>query len=223
MPITKNVSAIFFDMDGTLVDSETLTEPTVVTLCEELGIENVDIECTQFFGHSWLEIERRIIAYYPKLEGMVDFPARMQSIFNELLISMQPPLIKGSRELLIAASQIMPVAIVSSSGRESISETIRRMDVSKNVSFYAGFEDYEKCKPEPDGYLKAAEMLNIDPHECMVFEDSVAGIQSAKNAGMQVVNISFRCADKETAANLADLVVDDYTDLPADFLESISK
>jgi sugar-phosphatase len=223
MPIIKKVSAVFFDMDGTLVDSETLTEPTVVTLCEELGIENVDIECTQFFGHSWLEIERRIIAYYPQLSGKADFPARMQSLFNELLISMQPPLIKGSRKMLIAASQIMPVAVVSSTGRDSITETIRRMGVAENVSFYAGFEDYEKCKPEPDGYLKAAEMLDIDPAECLVFEDSVAGIQSAKNAGMQVVNISFRCADKETAAKLADLIVVDYTDLPADFLESIRK
>lgn len=223
MSLIKKVSAIFFDMDGTLVDSETLTEPTVVTLCEELGIENVDIECTQFFGHSWLEIERRIIAYYPQLAGKIDFPARMQSLFNDLLISMQPPLINGSRETLIAASQIMPVAIVSSSGRESISETIRRMDVAENVSFYAGFEDYDKCKPEPDGYLKAAEMLNIDPAECLVFEDSVTGIQSAKNAGTQVVNISFRCADRETAARLADMVIRDYTDLPPDFLESIRK
>lgn len=223
MSLIKKVSAIFFDMDGTLVDSETLTEPTVVTLCEELGIENVDIECTQFFGHSWLEIERRIIAYYPQLAGKIDFPARMQSLFNDLLISMQPPLINGSREMLLAASQVMPVAIVSSSGRESISETIRRMDVAENVSFYAGFEDYDKCKPEPDGYLKAAEMLNIDPAECLVFEDSVTGIQSAKNAGTQVVNISFRCADRETAARLADMVIRDYTDLPPDFLESIRK
>jgi HAD superfamily hydrolase (TIGR01509 family) len=223
MPIIKKVSAVFFDMDGTLVDSEALTGPTVVTLCEELGIKNVDIECTQFFGHSWVEIERRIIAYYPQLAGKADLPARMQTLFNDLLISVQPPLINGSRETLIAASQIMPVAIISSSGRGSISETIRRMNVAENVSFYAGFEDYEKCKPEPDGYLKAAEMLNVDPAQCLVFEDSVAGIQAAKNAGMQVVNISFRCADKEAAAKLADLVVRDYTDLPADFLESIKR
>ena len=53
MSLIKKVCAILFDMDGTLVDSETLTEPTVVSLCEELGIENVDIECTQFFGQSW--------------------------------------------------------------------------------------------------------------------------------------------------------------------------
>ena len=223
MSIFKKVSAIFFDMDGTLLDSESLTEPTVVTLCEELGIENVDIECTQFFGQSWLEIERGIIACYPQLAGKTDLPARMQSIFDDLVISKKPPLINGSREMLIAASQIMPVAIVSSSGRDSISETIRRMDVAEHVGFYAGFEDYDQGKPEPDGYLKAAQMLNIDPAECLVFEDSVVGIQAAKNAGMQVVNVSFRCADKETAARFADMVIRDYTDLPPDFLESIRK
>ena len=133
MSLIKKVCAILFDMDGTLVDSETLTEPTVVSLCEELGIENVDIECTQFFGQSWWEIERGIIACYPQLAGKTDFPARMQSLFDDLVISNKPPLINGSREILIAASQIMPVAIVSSSGRDSISETIRRMNVAEHV------------------------------------------------------------------------------------------
>lgn len=44
------MSAVFFDMDGTLVDSETLTEPAIVALCRELGVHDVDIDCAQFFG-----------------------------------------------------------------------------------------------------------------------------------------------------------------------------
>ena len=216
-------SAVFFDMDGTLVDSETLTEPTVIALCGELGIHDVDIDCTQFFGHSWLEIERRLVNYYPQIDGKTDIPARMQELFHELLRDKQPPLIPGSRETLIAISKRLPVAIVTSSGRESAAETIRRMDIADHVSFYAGFEDYENCKPEPDGYLKAAEELQVDPENCLVFEDSVAGIQAAKNAGMAVVAVTFRCADIETATDLADMAIRDYFDLDEDFVGSISK
>ena len=209
-------------MDGTLVDSETLTEPMIVALCGEFGIDDVDIECSQFFGHSWLEIERRLVSYYPQIDGKIDIPARMQELFHNLLRDEQPPLIPGSKETLIAISKRMPVAIVTSSGRESAAETVHRMGIADCVSFYAGFEDYENCKPEPDGYLKAAEVLQVEPKHCLVFEDSVTGIQAAKNAGMKVVAITFRCADIETATDLADMAIRDYSDLDEDFISSIS-
>jgi sugar-phosphatase len=216
------MSAVFFDMDGTLIDSETLTEPTVVALCRELGVHDVNIDFTRFYGRSWLEVERRLTRYYPQLAGRTDIPARLQELYHEFLRDERPPLIPGSRDALIAVSELMPIAIVSSSGRESIAVTIRRMDIADNVSYFAGFEDYENCKPEPDGYLRAAEVLQVDPKNCLVFEDSVVGIQAAKNAGMAVVAVTHRCADIETATDLANMAILDYSDLGKDFFDSIS-
>lgn len=215
-------SAAFFDMDGTLIDSETLTEPTVVALCGELGVDDIDIDFSQFFGLSWLETERRLVDYYPQIDGKTDIPARLQELYHNLLRGEQPPLIPGSKEILIAISKLMPVAIVTSSGRESAAETVRRMDIADHVSFYAGFEDYKNCKPEPDGYLKAADVLQVDPKNCLVFEDSVAGIQAAKSAGTAVVAVTHRCADIETATRLADITIRDYSDLGEEFFHTIS-
>ena len=215
------MSAVFFDMDGTLVDSETLTEPTVVALCNELGVHEVDIDCTQFFGGPWLEVERTLIQYYPQIDGITDITARLQELFHNLLRDERPPLIPGSREAVIAISKLMPVAIVTSSGRESAAETIRRMEIADDITFYLGFEDYENGKPEPDGYLKAAEKLHVDPKKCLVFEDSIPGIQAAKNAGMAVIAVTHRCPDVETASELADRVIRDYSDLGQDFFDSI--
>ena len=113
------MSAVFFDMDGTLIDSETLTEPTIVALCKELGIHDVDIDCTQFFGGPWLEVERTLIQYYPQIDGKADISARLQELFHNLLRDEPPPLIPGSRETVIEICKLMPVAIVTSSGRES--------------------------------------------------------------------------------------------------------
>jgi HAD superfamily hydrolase (TIGR01509 family) len=216
------MSAVFFDMDGTLIDSETLTEPTVVALCNELGVHDIDIDCTQFFGGPWLDVERTLVRTYPQIDGQIDISARLQALFADLLRDEQPPLIPGSRETVIALSKLMPVAIVTSSGRESAAETIRRMGIADNISFYAGFEDYENGKPEPDGYLKAARTLQVDPKKCLVFEDSIVGIQAAKNAGMTVIAVTHRCSDIETATQLADRVIQDYSDLGPDFFDAIS-
>ena len=222
MPELGRMSAVFFDMDGTLIDSETLTEPTIVALCKELGIHDVDIDCTQFFGGPWLEVERTLIQYYPQIDGKTDISARLQELFHNLLRDEPPPLIPGSREMVIEISKLMPVAIVTSSGRESAAETARRMGIADDISFSLGFEDYENGKPEPDGYLKAADALQVDPKKCLVFEDSIPGIQAAKNAGMAVIAVTHRCPDIETATELADRVIRDYSDLGQGFFDLIS-
>jgi HAD superfamily hydrolase (TIGR01509 family) len=189
----RNISATLFDMDGTLVDSETLTEPAIVALCCELGVDDVGLDCSLFFGVAWREIERALLDKHPQMAGKADIATRLHEIYHQMMRDEAPPLIRMSRESVIAANQLMPTAIVSSSGRESIELTIRRMDIGDNIDYYAGAEDYAASKPAPDGYLKAAEMLQIEARECLVFEDSIPGMQSAKNAGMQVVAITHRC------------------------------
>ena len=84
-------------------------------------------------------------------------------------------------------------------------------------------EDTARSKPDPDAYLKAAARLGVSPTHCLVFEDSIVGIQSAKAAGMQVVAITHRCNDVELAAELADHAVTDYRELAADFFAAVSK
>ena len=92
---------MFFDMDGTLIDSEMLTEPTVVALCNELGVHEVDIDCTQFFGGPWLEVERTLIQNYPQIDGKTDISARLQELYHDFLRDEQPPEIPGSRQGLL--------------------------------------------------------------------------------------------------------------------------
>jgi HAD superfamily hydrolase (TIGR01509 family) len=219
----RNISATLFDMDGTLVDSETLTEPAIVALCCELGVDDVGLDCSLFFGVAWREIERALLDKHPQMAGKADIATRLHEIYHQMMRDEAPPLIRMSRESVIAANQLMPTAIVSSSGRESIELTIRRMDIGDNIDYYAGAEDYAASKPAPDGYLKAAEMLQIEARECLVFEDSIPGMQSAKNAGMQVVAMTHRCNDIPAASEIADLLVTDYAELDDGFFDLVRK
>ncbi len=219
----KNISATLFDMDGTLVDSETLTAPAIEALCHELGVDEVGLDCSVFYGIAWRDIERALLKQHPQISGKTDIAMRLHEIYHGMMRDQPPPLIRNSRESVIAANQLMPTAIVSSSGRESIELTIRRMDIADNINYYAGAEDYAESKPAPDGYLKAADVLQVEARECLVFEDSIVGIQSAKNAGMQVVAITHRCNDVRGASEIADLVITDYTDLDDGFFDRVRK
>ncbi len=97
------------------------------------------------------------------------------------------------------------------------------MEIAEHISFYAGAEDYAESKPAPDGYLKAADVLQKEVSECLVFEDSIVGMQSAKNAGMQVIAVTHRCNDISAANEIADLTITDYSDLDDGFFDLIRK
>lgn len=217
----SNISAVIFDMDGTLVDSEVLTEPTINSFCHENDIYDVNVDCSEFFGASWASIEQRLVNCYPQLAGHPNIAARLHEIFHKLGQDHPPALINKARESVIAAHALMPTAIISSSYRESIEETIRRMGIEEHVTYYAGADDYEKPKPAPDGFLKAAEVLQAPPQNCLVFEDSIVGLRAAKAAGMQVVAITHRSNDVRLATRLADLAVTDFSGVDENFFQMI--
>ena len=101
------------------------------------------------------------------------------------------PVLEGARELVsLLSGADIPVAIVSGSSRAEIKEALVELGFESQLAFYMGAEDYPEGKPAPDGYLKAARRLNVEPKDCLVFEDSEAGIASARNAGMRVVATS---------------------------------
>ena len=218
----SNISAVIFDMDGTLVDSEVFTEPAIKAFCHENGIDDVNIDCSEFFGVSWARIEQRIVGCYPQSAGNPNIATRLHEIFHKMGQDSPPALVNQACESVIAAHALMPTAIISSSYRESIEETIRRMGIEEHVTYYAGADDYREPKPAPDGFLKAADALQIPPQNCLVFEDSIAGIQAARTAGMRVVAITHRSNDVRLATKLADLAVTDFSELDDDFFARIS-
>ena len=208
-------------MDGTLVDSEIFTERAVHKLCCELGVMDADIDCSAFDGVSWIEIGMAVVRQYPTLKFEQKIPRRLHEIYQHLMVSEPPPLINKAREAVVAAHELMPIAIVSSSHRESVEETIRRMDIADCINFYAGAEDCDALKPSPDGYLKAAKALQTDSKKCLVFEDSVTGILAARNAGMQVVAVTHGSSNVDQISGMADMAINDYSELEDHFFERI--
>ena len=98
--------------------------------------------------------------------------------------------IAASIECLKRFGEHYPVCIVTGSGRRDAHDAVALMGIGDRLAFVLSADDYSPGKPDPACFLMAAEMLETPPEQCVVFEDSAAGIESAKGAGMRVLGLA---------------------------------
>ena len=189
--------------------------------CHECGVENAGYDWTEFHGVSWEDVATRIVADHGLAMKSADAARRLHELWEQWCIDSPPEPIPGARRAVIAAHARMATAIVSSSFRAAIDATIRQMDIAAFVAYRAGADDYARSKPAPDGFLHAAAALQIEPASCLVFEDSLAGLQSARAAGMAVIAVTHRSNVAAQAADLADRAITDFTCLEAGFFDAL--
>jgi HAD superfamily hydrolase (TIGR01509 family) len=117
------------------------------------------------------------------------------------------PVFDGARELVLSLAAEVPVAIASGARREEIEAVLSGIGLRDAFHAVVGAEDAARTKPDPAPYLEAARRLaarapGLAPAECVAFEDSVAGVDSALGAGMKVVGVAHSYpADELSAAH----------------------
>ena len=212
----EDIESVIFDMDGTLIDSELHAETSVRSFLIEREIDHQELDCTRFYGITWPMVAALLLEEYAELRGL-DVADDLQRRFHHMVLHEHTPMIPGARRFFLECCRSLPTAIASSSNRESVAHVVERLGAGELVSLFVGAEDYERSKPDPECYLLVAGRLGADPQRCLVFEDSVAGLQAAKSAGMSAVAITHRSPNLERARQLADLAVENYTELDDDF------
>lgn len=182
------VRAFFFDLDGTLVDTEPAWIDAVRNCLADCSISMSDNELeTLIFGRSWIDIHADLSREHPERCGNRHHMEKMINHHFSMIRKERDSSISGSVQLLMNLASNWPVAIVSGSGRNIIESFIIDLGIADHVSFFIGCEDYPAGKPDPACYLMAAKRLEIDPSCCTVFEDSHAGVRAAKAAGMRCI------------------------------------
>lgn len=106
--------------------------------------------------------------------------------------------IKGVRDLLSKITT--PIAMATNARRKEMNFKLDKIQLSERFSIRFCVEDVENGKPAPDLYLKAAQALNVNPKDCLVIEDSIAGITAGRAAGMRVLAFSETLDAKMQAA-----------------------
>jgi len=203
------IKAAIFDLDGTLTDSEVLWVNAVMQYLNDRGHAVGQAQAQLLvYGRSWTDIYENIVTEFPEIDETID---EMDESLRGYIASMQEGhdmIIGGSVALLKRLAAVMPVCIVSGSPVKDIESALDLMDIHSDVSFILGAEDYYPGKPDPVCFLMAADRLNVDPQDCVVFEDSSAGIAAAKAAGMKAVALARPEAPQQDVEN-ADLIIED--------------
>jgi beta-phosphoglucomutase len=179
------VSAVIFDFNGTLSDDEPV-------LCE-------------IFMHLFAEHGRPMSAqeYFDQLAGLSDPEIvktwlgedhpDVQEIIDERTIRYRQAAADGStvhehvREAVRYAAERVPLAICSGAARAEIEPVVEAAGLTSYFRAILSSDDVAHGKPDPEGYIKALELLGADPGEALVFEDTAVGVAAARAAGVGCV------------------------------------
>lgn len=185
------IRAVLFDLDGTLVDSERESaEAMARALRAGQGVEIDQADRDFIVGRSWVAIYERLAARYASLRWSRDeliaaTAAAREGVFAELGITVLP----GAREA-VARFAGVPRALVTGSSRVEARQALAALGLLEAFAPVVAAEDVPRSKPAPDGYLQAAHALGVAPRDCLVIEDSAAGIAAGIAAGCAVVAVA---------------------------------
>ncbi len=203
--IGRPIQALLWDMDGLLVDSEPLWFLVERDFAKRRGGDFTE-------QHARDNVGRGIKNTVRVMHELFGFPVDVERDVDELIadfmartgeLSLKP----GAEALLSRTRGNFGLALASSSHRRLVHKTLAQFDLTFDV--IVSGEDVTHPKPAPDVFLRAAELLDVPIDECVVLEDSVAGVIAGREAGAIVVAIPEGPPDDRPFAKHADVVVRD--------------
>jgi HAD superfamily hydrolase (TIGR01509 family) len=207
------IKAVIFDLDGVLIDSEPLHCMADSQLLKDLGVDAPAKYFDRFAGWTDSAMWEAIKGDYFIKESIDELKAMQVPIKLKLLSKAGLKPIQGTTELLEEIMKnLIPIAIASSSPRLFIEAVVEKIGIGQYFEIIVSGEEVGRSKPEPDIFLKAARLLNVNPSECLVVEDSKSGTIAAKKAGMTCIGYrNVNSGDQDLSQ--ADFIVKEIKDI----------
>ena len=194
------IKAVLFDMDGLMVDTESLSTEAFINSAKAQGYNMTKEETLKVLGFTKANIYQFWIDYFQgtNVDGKKLVDDHYEYIEN-VLYTVGPEKMPYVEELLkYLRENNYKIAVASSSDTADIKNNLEKTKLEKYIDEIASGAEVENGKPAPDVFLLAAERLGVDPKDCLILEDSKAGIKAGKASGAMVFMVpDMFTVDKE--------------------------
>jgi haloacid dehalogenase superfamily, subfamily IA, variant 3 with third motif having DD or ED/haloacid dehalogenase superfamily, subfamily IA, variant 1 with third motif having Dx(3-4)D or Dx(3-4)E len=184
--------AAIFDFDETIINLELQHDAAVEALCASRG-SSYDALPPEWRHRSGIRIYDEVVdmrRIFGWSESVDDLYAARQRFFMEACTKTELRLMPGARRAIEMLHDLdLRLGVASSGVRDYLEMILSRVGLRSFFDVIIAGEDVSHGKPHPESFLAAAERLGVEPSECIVFEDSTVGVQSAKSAGMYCVAV----------------------------------
>jgi beta-phosphoglucomutase len=200
---------VIFDWDGTLADTRKAIVVSFQKALKEINLEVPTQYIERRIGIGAYETFREILsAANRRVDEKVVKQLGEQKSKVQIELSSEIKLFEGARELLESLQGKVKVGLASMNNRSVIMHLLQINGLADCFDVVLTVESVSRSKPDPEIFLKTAEQLKAKPKGCVVFEDSIFGVQAAKSAGMGCVAVTTGVySGQELAVEKPDLIV----------------
>ncbi len=205
----EKISAVVFDMDGVIFDTERICLEAWKVLAERKGLEGIEDVCIRCIGSTTQETIRILNEVYGDRLDVEALHEEIRPLIFELIEKNGLPIKMGAKQILQALNERdIPIALASSTRYKTVCSQLEQAGFLKYFSVVVGGDMAKESKPAPDIYLEACRQLNILPQKAVAIEDSFKGIQSAHSAGMTTIMVPDILQPDEERLKIVDFKCD---------------
>lgn len=204
--------AVIFDLDGTILDNNPFHLKSWIEYLKEIGREMTEEEFNaKLNGRTNKDVVKYLYGEDLSEEEIWKHTNDKEALYRKMY---KPHIeaVPGLLELLkLLHQQNIPMAIATSGIQANINFMFENVPIKQYFKKVVDSSFITHGKPNPEIFLKTAELLNIDPADCLVFEDAVVGVKAAQAAGMKTIAVLTTQTREEL--EIADLIIEDYREL----------
>ncbi len=212
--LEKSFSAIIFDMDGLVLDTEKTYSIAWQKASAAMGNKFTEEFCLSMSGLHYQAIEQKLIAFCGAEFDLKEFNRLSGSYWHQYVNKQGIPVKKGFFTLLNKLkNQGIPFCLATNSRLVNALECLKLAGIENVFSIVISRDEVNKAKPAPDIFLFAANILKTPIDQCLIVEDSLTGILAAVSAGAESVYIPSTLAVDESTIKLASYFFNDLDEL----------